>query len=72
MSTSGRIHSMKTINITNTCRAIIRGVRENTEVVLENGNDRIVLDIDRWMEFYKHISSINDEYYNRFKYQYND
>lgn len=68
----------KTFIITNDLRVRVENIQLDTKIVIENlqhGNDSQVkcsafMDFDKWMEFKKNFIAIDNEFNERFKYQY--
>lgn len=65
--------SCTTVNVTGDLKVRICGWRLNTRIIVENtGTEKkgVSLDVDKWTELKKSIFYIDEEFRNRFNYQY--
>lgn len=62
----------KTFVITNTFSVVLKDVQLTTKILLQDfkNNECITLDIDKWTQLKQNIKVIDEEFYNRFNYQF--
>lgn len=62
--------------ITHDMKVEFKNVKLSTEIIIttesSSGSKSVCLNVDKWTEFKKAISDIDQEFYKRFNYQYSD
>lgn len=63
-----------TFNITQDLKIVFTNFQLDTKVYIVNkdGNRFVCFDVDKWIEFTKAFTSIEKEFYNRFKSQHSN